>query len=491
MNIIEEAIIYATILHQGKTRKFTDTPYILHPLEVAQILSTITEDQELIAAGILHDVVEDTDGTLEEIEKRFGKRVAYIVSSESEDKYPGEDPEKTWVKRKEGSIAKLKSCKDIDVEMLWLADKLSNIRSLAGLYSEKGEKLWDLLRMHDPMKQCWYYRTIAETIELNLNKTGAFKEYIKHINSIWPGTFNPEKAKYKKYTEVSIDGCRRLGYGAKGEVYRYNDELVIKVYNDNNTYSDIEREIALSRRAFVLGIPTAISFGIVSVGNRYGAMYELMDSDTVSGLIKKAPGQMDNYAKTMASLAHQIHSINVEDDDFFPDAHERIKEYISEGVAQDDEAVSSKCLTLLNSLPKAVTLIHGDFHTGNVFMQKGEPLLIDMDMLSKGHPIIEIADLFSTYVARGEVDQSVVSNYMGFSYETAKKFFLCFLKYYLDTENEKRISEVTDKAMVLSYIRIIRKLHQKPRISEADQIRIERLIEKLRVLTGKIDTLEF
>ena len=80
MNKIEEAIIYATVMHQGKVRKLGNIPYILHPLEVAQILSTITDDQDVITAGILHDIVEDTDGTLQEIEKRFGERVALLVS---------------------------------------------------------------------------------------------------------------------------------------------------------------------------------------------------------------------------------------------------------------------------------------------------------------------------------------------------------------------------------------------------------------------------
>ncbi len=84
MNMLEEAIIYATVMHQGKVRKLVNTPFILHPLEVAQILSMMTSDEDVITAGILHDIVEDTDGTLTEIEKRFGERVAFLVSSESE-----------------------------------------------------------------------------------------------------------------------------------------------------------------------------------------------------------------------------------------------------------------------------------------------------------------------------------------------------------------------------------------------------------------------
>ena len=82
MNKLEEAIIYATVMHQGKVRKLVNTPFILHPLEVAQILSMMTSDEDIITAGILHDIVEDTDGTLTEIEKRFGERVAFLVSSE-------------------------------------------------------------------------------------------------------------------------------------------------------------------------------------------------------------------------------------------------------------------------------------------------------------------------------------------------------------------------------------------------------------------------
>lgn len=118
MNMIEEAIIYSTVLHQGKVRKFNDIPYILHPMEVAQILSTMTDDQEIITAGILHDVIEDTDGTLSEIEKRFGKRVAYLVSAESENEYPDEDRGATWQRRKEESIEVLKNSTDLGLKML-------------------------------------------------------------------------------------------------------------------------------------------------------------------------------------------------------------------------------------------------------------------------------------------------------------------------------------------------------------------------------------
>ena len=489
MKKLEEAIIYATIMHQGKTRKLGDSPYILHPLEVAQILSTLTDDEDVITAGILHDIVEDTDGTLPEIEKRFGARVAKLVSSETEFKYPDKDPKDTWQKRKEDSILMLKNSQDTGVKMLWLADKLANIRSLAGSYSAIGDKIWDTLNQKDPEKQHWYYKSIGEILELSLNKTGAFKEFIKQVNSIWPGTFDSEKSRYKKYREVSVDGCKLLGWGAKGEVYRYDDELVIKVYNHNNTYSDIEQEIAQSRKAFIRGIPTAISFGIVSVGDRYGSMFELLESSTISECIASNPGQVDKYAKIMAELAHTIHGIEIEEEGEFPPAIDRFQYYIDGGIDKEDIALSKKCTRLLGSISGGHTLVHGDFHTGNVFLQNGEPLLIDMDRLSVGHPMLEISDLYYFYVVLGEEDPKVVEDFMGFSYETAKMFFDYFLEYYLDTEDEKILQETKDKADVICCIRMINKRHKNQKLTKADREAIDRYIQRLSGLLDRIDTL--
>ena len=489
MRKLEEAIIYATIMHQGKTRKLGDSPYILHPLEVAQILSTMTDDEDVITAGILHDIVEDTDGTLPEIEERFGERVAKLVSLETELKYPGQDPKETWKRRKEESILMLKNSQDIGVKMLWLADKLANIRSLAGSYSAQGEKIWETLNQKDPERQHWYYQSIGEILELSLNKTGAFKEFVKHVNSIWPGTFALEKAKYRKYREVSVEGCKLLGWGAKGEVYRYDDELVIKVYNHNNTYSDIEQEIAQSRRAFIMGIPTAISFGIVSVGDCYGSMFELLESETISECIAKNPGQVDTYAKRMAELAHTIHGITVKEEGDFPPALDRFQYYIQGGIEKEDKALSKKCKELFDTLSGVSTMVHGDFHTGNVFLQNGDPLLIDMDRLSVGHPILEISDLYYFYITLGEEDPKVVEEFMGFSYDTAKQFFDSFLKYYLDTENKRTLRKVKDKAELICCIRMINKKHKNRRLTKKDREIVDKYMLRLSELVDKVGTL--
>ena len=491
MNQLEEAILYATILHQGKKREFQGNPYILHPIEVAQILSTMTDDEEIITAGILHDIVKDTDGTLEEIEKRFGHRVAMLVDSDSEKKYAEEERGVTWKRRKEDALLAMKNSRDVGVRMLWLADTLANIRTLTENYSERGEDLWEVLDQSDPDMLRWYFQSVAELVELELNKTGAFKELVKHINFIWPGTFDSEKAKYKKYREVSVEGCKLLGRGAKGEVYRYDDELVIKVFNSNNTYHDVEREIALSRKAFIMGIPTAISFGIVSVGNRYGAMYELVNADTISKYIARNPGQVELYAKIMAELAHTIHSIEATRKDGFPDAVERLRTYVRSGVAYEDEALAEKCMRLIDTLSAADTMIHGDFHTGNVFLQNGEPILIDMDRLSVGHPMAEISALYYFYVALGEYDPTVIENFMGFSYPVSRQFFDCFLRFYLNTADEARLRDVSEKAAFLAGVRMVHRLHKRGRLTEEESKMAGRYMEMTAELAGRLDTLAF
>ncbi len=126
-----------------------------------------------------------------------------------------------------------------------------------------------------------------------------------------------------------------------------------------------------------------------------------------------------------------------------------------------------------------------------MFLQRGEPIIIDMDRVSVGHPIAEISDLYYFYVILGEEDPSVVENFMGFSYNTARQFYDCFLKHYLGTEKQERLQEVTEKASLLGYSRLIRRLREKEKISEKDQELTECCVKKIAELTVRIDSLAF
>lgn len=185
MGRIEDAIMYATKKHEGQRRKSSKLPYIMHPLEVATIIATMTEDEDAIIAGLLHDVVEDTNTDIEEIATMFGTTVAKLVSSETENKYTEQNPSDTWKRRKMETLAELIGSDDIRVKMLWLGDKLANIRSMAAAYETVGESLWEVFHQHDPKMHEWYYRAVAEAVEPELGTTDAFDEFKKRINQMW------------------------------------------------------------------------------------------------------------------------------------------------------------------------------------------------------------------------------------------------------------------------------------------------------------------
>ena len=175
-SLFEKALGFALEAHRGQSRKRSNTPYLLHPMEAATIVATMTDDQEVIAAALLHDTVEDTDVTIEQIEENFGPRIKELVASETENKYPEKSSIETWKMRKEESIKVLKETDNINIKILWLGDKLSNMRSFYRLYREKGDSLWKRFHQEDPKEQKWYYTEIEDALS-DLEGTAALQEY--------------------------------------------------------------------------------------------------------------------------------------------------------------------------------------------------------------------------------------------------------------------------------------------------------------------------
>ena len=184
MDKVTKAIKFAADAHDGMERKKDKTPYILHPVEAAVIVGTMTADHDVISAAVLHDVVEDTEITIDEIEEEFGWRVRVLVESETEDKRADLPPESTWRLRKEESLNVLASCDDEDVLILWLGDKLANMRSFYRLWKSQGESMWQSFNQKDPLQQEWYYSRIAE-LTSSLKEFPAWQEYNELIKIIF------------------------------------------------------------------------------------------------------------------------------------------------------------------------------------------------------------------------------------------------------------------------------------------------------------------
>ena len=181
-NIFEDAVAFAMKAHEGQTRKDGGV-YILHPLEDATIVGTMTGDLEMLAAAVLHDTVEDTDVTAEDILENFGERVALLVAHETENKRPELAASATWKIRKEESLAVLKES-NIETKMLWLGDKLSNMRSLARDYDKIGAAVFERFNEKDPREQRWYHETVIEYIS-ELKDYPAYKEYERLFHHIF------------------------------------------------------------------------------------------------------------------------------------------------------------------------------------------------------------------------------------------------------------------------------------------------------------------
>lgn len=184
MNIVEEAIVFATSAHEGQTRRKSQIPYIVHPMEVASIIATVTDDLKTIAAGILHDTVEDCGVDPEELRAKFGDDVAEIVLGESEEVGLSGSRSDTWLYRKQKSIDDLRATTDKRIKILWLADKLANIRSFHRLYLKDKDKMWEPFHQKDPKVQLWYYKEILDCLS-EFKGTLAYTELEEKIKIIF------------------------------------------------------------------------------------------------------------------------------------------------------------------------------------------------------------------------------------------------------------------------------------------------------------------
>ena len=182
-DLLDRAIIFAVQAHAGTERRGKGFPYIVHPLEAVEIVATMTPDQELLAAAALHDTVEDTDITVEQLREAFGDRIASLVASESDDVHDGVCEEDSWHARKRAAIERL-SRASRDAKMVALGDKLSNMRAIARDYAVQGDALWNLFHAKDRKDHEWHYRGLADALR-ELSGTFAFKEFEQLINQVF------------------------------------------------------------------------------------------------------------------------------------------------------------------------------------------------------------------------------------------------------------------------------------------------------------------
>ena len=182
-DLLDRAIIFAVRAHSGTERRGKGFPYIVHPMEAVAIVATMTSDQELLAAAALHDTVEDTDITVDQLRAEFGDRIACLVADESDVCFEGVSEEASWHARKQAAIDRLSKVSH-EAKMVALGDKLSNMRAIARDYSIKGDELWKLFHVKDRSEHEWHYRGLADALR-ELDTTFAFQEFEHLINQVF------------------------------------------------------------------------------------------------------------------------------------------------------------------------------------------------------------------------------------------------------------------------------------------------------------------
>ena len=182
-DLLDRAIIFAVNAHHNTERRGKGFPYIVHPMEAVEIVATITPDQELLAAAALHDTIEDTDVTVEDIRREFGDRVAELVHAESDQFTEGVSEEDSWHDRKQAAIDRLAAA-SLDAKIVALGDKLSNMRAIWRDYQVKGDEIWKIFHVTDKASHEWHYRGLAASLA-DLSDTFAYQEFVRLLEDVF------------------------------------------------------------------------------------------------------------------------------------------------------------------------------------------------------------------------------------------------------------------------------------------------------------------
>ena len=295
----------------------------------------------------------------------------------------------------------------------------------------------------------------------------------------------------KAYRVVSVEGCEEIGRGANGTIYRIDKDNVVKVYNNADALEDIQHEREVARLALILGIPTAISYDVVRVGESYGSVFELLNARSFSKILATEPERFDWCVKEYVDMLKKIHSTVVPEGKL-PDMKQTALSWARFMQNHLPKETGDKLVSLVEAIPHDDHMIHGDYHTKNLELQDDEVLLIDMDTLAVGHPIFELASIFNAFVGYSELDHSIIKSFQGFDFETGYRFWEETLSAYLGTKCKTKIAEVEDKARIIGYTRMIRRSIRRGGLeNEKSKAEIEYWTEKLVDLIGRYDTLIF
>jgi len=297
----------------------------------------------------------------------------------------------------------------------------------------------------------------------------------------------------KRRRVVSVEGCEAIGKGCCGTVYRLDPETIIKVYHDatEETLDEIENEKRMAQLALVGGIPTAISYDVVKVGDSYGSVFELLNAETFNDMVIKNPENLDAIMRQYVDFIKLVNATEI-NDPLLPSSKNKFYGYLEVLRETLGETLYAKIKGLIDGIKDSRHVVHGDAQMKNIMLVNGDPMLIDMDTLSAGAPIFDLQAIYVTYIAYAEDEPENPMNFLGISYEMARQIWEKVIDLYFEDGFPGGKEAVVQKILVLAYTRF---LHQVVTSSSADtplgKLRVKHALEKLTELAKVVDDLNF
>ncbi len=286
----------------------------------------------------------------------------------------------------------------------------------------------------------------------------------------------------KALRKIDLTGAEIIGDGFFSTVYRLNKDTIVKVFNRTSDTDQIERELRLAKEAFVLGVPTAISFDVVKVGDKMGVCFEMLDCMSLKTALLTEKSKYNEYLEKYAALLKKINTTECFNP-MIPDIKEKSLKKVEAIKPYLEEKYYLKAKALMESIPERKTFVHGDCHFKNIMVQGDDLLLIDMDTLSVGHPIFELAAIYAPYCAFNEDDPGNSERFFGISDEEGRKLYNETLNLYFGKDDPV----IKDKIKVVAYIHMV----WWNRVNEPNNnVRLEGCRSRLYALLDKIDDLD-
>ncbi len=444
-SILDKAMHFAIDAHANTERRGKGFPYSVHIMEAVEIASTITSDQEILAATALHDTVEDTGVTVEQLRNEFGDRIAELVEAESDKFANGFSEQDSWIVRKKAALVRLANA-SYDAKIVAMGDKLSNMRAIARDYERIGDELWKIF--HSPNGKPdhdWRYRELAVAL-FDLAGTPAYREFVTLLEK----TFGPKD--YGEPVKIDLANYERSGEGFNAESYNHKDgHTMIKLYAESVSPELPLRELRTAMNVFRMGLPTPMPGRFVTDGKRYGCEFSrVVDKKSFARAISENPDSMERFATEFARMSKQLHS-TVCNPAVFPSAVDMSCKAVEKAtIFSDDE--KKKILDFVKSVPSATTCLHGDLHIGNILYSSLGNLWIDLADFSYGNPLFDFGMMY--LVCRCNPNDLTMKLYH-IDNEAMHKFWEIFASIYFGADNPEKLAEIENKLRPFAALKML------------------------------------